>query len=71
MRPKTDPRHGNRVAAVLMLFAASMGSVAATGTLPILFIALAMTFTLSAFVFAARGQSAGPRRAARPRDRPA
>lgn len=59
MRPKPDPRRGNRIAAVLMLFAASMASVATTGTVPILFVALALAFTLSAFVFAVRGQSAG------------
>ncbi len=59
MCPKPDPHRGNRSAPVLMLFAASMASVAATGTVPILSIALAMAFTLAAFAFAVRGQSAG------------
>jgi hypothetical protein len=48
---------GNRLAAVLMLAAATMASVAATGTLPALFIALVIVLTSTSLVFAARGSS--------------
>jgi hypothetical protein len=50
-----DKLRGNRVAAVLMLAATSMASVAATGTLPALFIALVIVLTSTSLVFAVRG----------------
>ncbi len=48
---------GNRLAAVLMLAAATMASVAATGTLPALFIALVIVLTSTSLIFVVRGSN--------------
>jgi hypothetical protein len=52
----TVVRRNNRVAAVFLLIAASMAGVAAIGTLTVVFVALALLFTVAALVFALRGR---------------
>lgn len=49
-------RRGHRIAVVLMLLAAAMAAVAATGTLPVLFVSLALLFTATALGFAVQAQ---------------
>jgi hypothetical protein len=46
----------NHIAAVLMLVAASMAGVAATGTLPVVYVALGLVSTGAALAFALRGR---------------
>lgn len=48
---------GNRLAAVLMLAAASMAGVAATGTLSAVFIALVIVLMATSLVSAVRGSN--------------
>jgi hypothetical protein len=54
--PTPALRRNNPIAAVLMLIAASMAALAVTGTVPVLFVALALAFTAAAFFFAIRGR---------------
>lgn len=49
-------RRNNRIAAGLMLVSASMSGIAATGTLPVVFVALGLAFASAALVFALRGR---------------
>ena len=54
---KPDPRRDNRIAAVLMLLTAVAAGVAATGTTPVVFVPLGIGLTVTALVFAVRGQT--------------
>jgi hypothetical protein len=51
-----DLRRNNSIAAALMLVAASMAAVAATGTFPAVFVALVLVFSVAALSFALRGR---------------
>lgn len=53
-------RRNNRIAAVFMLVAAGMAALAATGTLPVLSVALVLVFTATALFFAIRGRFRAP-----------